>query len=62
MRGLGFGGAGSQALTLALTVGFVAAALWAALRPSKRSARALLLASVTWLPLFLLVLILTGRP
>lgn len=62
MRGLGFGGSGSQLLTLGLTAGFVAAALGAALRPSRRSARVLLLASVTWLPLFLLVLILTGRP
>jgi protoheme IX farnesyltransferase len=61
MRGLGFGGPGSQLITLGLTLGYVAAALWAALRPSPKSARALLLASVTWLPLFLLALILTGR-
>jgi protoheme IX farnesyltransferase len=61
-RGLGIGGPWSLLLTLALTLGFIAAALWAAVRPSRSSARGLLLASVTYQPLFLLALILGNRP
>jgi protoheme IX farnesyltransferase len=61
-RGLGIGGPWSLLLTLALTVGFVAAALWAAFRPSRGSARGLLLASVSYQPLFLLALIFGNRP
>jgi protoheme IX farnesyltransferase len=61
-RGLGLGGPWSLLLTLALTLGFMAAALWAAFKPSRSSARGLLLASVTYQPLFLLALILGNRP
>jgi protoheme IX farnesyltransferase len=57
-RGLGLGGPWSLLMTLALTFAFMAAALWAAMRPSRRSARGLLLASVSYQPLFLLALIL----
>ena len=61
-RGLGIGGPWSLLLTLALTFAFIAAALWAAWLPSRGSARGLLLASVTYQPLFLLALILGNRP
>lgn len=61
-RGLGIGGPWSLLLTLALTAGFMAAALWAAFKPSRSSARGLLLASVAYQPLFLLALILGNRP
>lgn len=61
LHGLGLGSRLSLAASLALGLGFVAAALWAALRPSRGSARGLLLTSVSYLPLLLLALILGGR-
>ncbi len=50
-------------MTLGLTLGFVAARIVGGVwRPSRGSARGLLLASVSYQPLFLLALILGNRP
>lgn len=54
---LGLGGRGYVAAALVLGAAFVGVAIWAALRPSRTSARTLLLASVSYLPLLLAALV-----
>jgi protoheme IX farnesyltransferase len=54
---LGLGGRGYVAAALVLGLAFVGVAIWAALRPSRSSARTLLLASVSYLPLLLAALV-----
>lgn len=54
---LGLGGRIYMGVALVLGLGFAGVALWAALRPSRSSARTLLLTSVTYLPLLLAALV-----
>jgi protoheme IX farnesyltransferase len=54
---MGLAGTRYAALALLLGLAFSGFALWAAWRPSRRSARALLLASVTYLPLLFAAMI-----
>jgi protoheme IX farnesyltransferase len=54
---LGLGGRAYACAALPLGLAFAAAAAWAAYRPSRSSARTLLLASVSYLPLLLAALV-----
>ncbi|MGH7441313.1 MAG: heme o synthase [bacterium] len=54
---VGLGGRVYEACALVLGLAFAGTALWAALRPSRFSARTLLLASVGYLPLLLSILV-----
>ena len=60
LHALGFGGRFYVAIALALGLAFAGVAVWAAMRPSRSSARVLLLSSVSYLPLLLVALVL-GR-